>query len=117
MVALRALDIPTDRVVELCRRKGIRRFSLFGSVLRANFGPESDVDVLVEFEPGVTPGFGFFAIERELADLLGRRVDLNTPMCLSRYFRDEVLQEARAVYDAACLASPAFRVINAYIAR
>ena len=101
MVALGALDIPTDRVVELCRRTGIRRLSLFGSVLRDDFGPDSDVDVLVEFEPGATPGFGFFAIERELSGLLGRRVDLNTPMCLSRYFRDEVLREAKVVYDAA----------------
>jgi predicted nucleotidyltransferase len=56
------------------------------------------VDVLVEFEPGHVPGFRFFGIERELSDLLGRKVDLNTPQCLSCYFRDEVLAEAEAVY-------------------
>ena len=91
----------TDRVVELCRRNRIRRLSVFGSVLRDDSGPDSDVDVLIDFEPGATPGLGFFAIERELSHLLGRRVDLNTPMCLSRYFRDEVLREATTVYATA----------------
>lgn len=94
------LEVPRDRLAELCRRHGIRRLALFGSVLRDDFGPESDVDVLVEFEAGRTPGFGFVAIQEELAALLGREVDLNTPNGLSRYFREQVVREAEVVYAA-----------------
>jgi|SRR5712692_9560002 len=90
--------IPREQIAEFCRRHHIRKLSLFGSVLRDDFRPDSDVDVLVEFESGKTPGLAFFAMQDELAELLGRKVDLNTPMCLSRYFRDEVLAEAEAVY-------------------
>lgn len=71
---------------------------MFGSVLRDDFTPASDVDVLVEFQAGETPGFGFFRIQDELAELLGRRVDLRTPPELSKYFRDEVLAEAEELY-------------------
>lgn len=85
-------------VAELCRKHRIRRLSLFGSVLGSAFGPDSDVDVLIEFEPGRTPGFGFFEIQDELSDLLGRKVDLNTPGFLSRYFRDKVMAEAEVLY-------------------
>jgi len=72
--------------------------AFFGSALRSDLGPESDIDVLVEFEPGHTPGLAFFQIQDELTALLGRRVDLNTPQFLSRYFRDEVLREAEVQY-------------------
>jgi len=92
------IGIPSEKIAEFCRRHHIRKLSLFGSVVRDDFGPESDVDVLVEFEPGHTPGLAFFAMQRELSELLGRRVDLNTPECLSRYYRDEVLAEAEAQY-------------------
>lgn len=95
------IDVPPQRIAEFCRRHHIRTLSLFGSVLREDFTPSSDVDVLVEFEEGCTPGLAFFTMEMELAELLGRPVDLNTPRCLSRYFRDEVLAEAESVYDAA----------------
>lgn len=95
------IDIPNDRIAEFCRRHRIRRLALFGSILRDDFRPESDIDVLVEFEPGATPGFGFFGLQEELAEILGRKVDLNTPQCLSRYYADEVLREARVLYDAA----------------
>jgi len=95
------LDIPEQPIAEFCRRHHIRRLSLFGSILRADFGPDSDIDVLVEFEPGRVPGFGFFGIQEELAQMLGRKVDLNTPGFLSKYFRDEVMQEAQVLYDAA----------------
>jgi predicted nucleotidyltransferase len=95
------IDIPRDRVAELCRRHHIRRLALFGSVLRDDFTAESDVDILVEFEPGRTPGLAFFDIEQELSQALGRRVDLKTPNELSKYFRDEVLAEAEEVYVAA----------------
>lgn len=95
------LALPRDRIVEFCRRHHIRRLALFGSVLRDDFSADSDIDVLVEFDPEHIPGLAFFAMQRELADILGRTVDLNTPQELSRYFRDEVLSEAEVIYDAA----------------
>ena len=99
MTAKVAID--RDQIAAFCRRHHIRRLSLFGSVLREDFRPDSDVDILVEFEPGHVPGLAFFAMQRELAELLGHFVDLNTAQCLSRYYRDEVLAEAEVVYDAA----------------
>ncbi|MGO9056341.1 MAG: nucleotidyltransferase family protein [Candidatus Binataceae bacterium] len=78
----------------------IRKLALFGSVLREDFSPESDVDVLVEFEPGHIPGHSFFAMEAELSEILGRKVDLNTPGFLSKYFRDRVMAEAKVEYVA-----------------
>lgn len=95
------IDIPKDQIAAFCRKHKIRRLSLFGSILRDDFGPDSDIDVLVEFEPGATPGFAFFGIQEELAQMLGRKVDLNTPGFLSDYFRDEVLREAEVQYVAA----------------
>ncbi len=95
------IDIPRDIVAEFCRRNRIRRLALFGSVLRDDFRPDSDVDVLVEFEPDARVGLRFFALELELSEILGRKVDLNTPGFLSDYFRDEVLAEAEVQYDAA----------------
>ena len=94
------INLPQDRVAEFCRRYHIRRLSLFGSVLREDFRPDSDVDMLVEFEPGHEPGFfGLARMERELSELLGgRKVDLRTPEDLSRYFRDEVLARAEVRY-------------------
>lgn len=91
------IDIPKDEIAEFCRRNRIRRLALFGSVLRDDFTPQSDVDVLVEFEPDARVGLRFFALEEELASILGRKVDLNTPGFLSKYFRDEVLAEAETV--------------------
>jgi len=90
------IQIPRDRIVEFCRRHHIHRLALFGSVLRDDFTPASDVDVLVEFEPGKTPGFAFFRMQDELSDIIGRRVDLNTPKELSKYFREEVLSDIRS---------------------
>lgn len=90
-----------DAVAEFCRRNHIRRLSLFGSVLRDDFTPESDVDVLVEFEPGKTPGFAFITMAEEFSALLGREVDFLTPGFLSPRFRERVLHEAEPVYDAA----------------
>ena len=95
------IEIPKDKIAEFCRRHHIRRLALFGSVLRDDFREDSDVDVLVEFEPGHVPGFAFVALEDELSELLGRKVDLVTPCSISRYFRDEVLREAEVVYDEA----------------
>ena len=95
------IDIPKEQIAEFCRRNHIRRLALFGSVLRDDFGPDSDVDVLVEFEPGTRVGLRFFSLEIELGKILGRKVDLNTPGFLSRHFRDAVLAEAKVYYDAA----------------
>ena len=92
------IDVPQARIEDLCRRYNVRRLAFFGSVLRDDFTPHSDVDVLVEFEPGKTPGYAFFSMEEELSAILGRRVDLNTPNSLSKYFRDEVLAEAEELY-------------------
>ena len=94
------VEIPRSQIAELCRRYRIRKLALFGSVLRDDFGPDSDVDVLVEFEPGHTPGFGFIAIQDELSALLGRKVDLNTASSLSRYFRADVVRDAEVLYGA-----------------
>lgn len=98
-MVIRNIDIPSDEVAELCRRHHIRRLALFGSVLRDDFIADSDLDILVEFEDGHTPGLAFFGMQEELSELLGRKVDLNTPGFLSRYFRDEVLQEAVVAYE------------------
>ena len=94
--------IPIDRekIAAFCRRHHIRKLALFGSVLRDNFRPDSDVDVLVEFEPGHAVGLIRLAgMELELADILGRKVDLRTPADLSRYFRQEVLESAEVQYE------------------
>ncbi len=90
-----------EEVAEFCRRNHIRRLSLFGSVLRDDFTPESDVDVLVEFEPGKTPGFAFITMAEEFSALLGRKVDFLTPGFISDAFRDDVLREAKPVFVAA----------------
>jgi len=95
------IPIDHDRIADFCRRNHIRKLSFFGSVIRDDFTPDSDVDVLVEFEPGKTPGLAFFGMERELSEILGRKVDLNTVGFLSKYFRDEVLQEAESTYVSA----------------
>jgi predicted nucleotidyltransferase len=96
------LDISKDRIADFCRRHRIKKLSLFGSILRDDFRPDSDIDVLVEFEPAARVGLIKLAgIEMELSGLLGRKVDLNTPGFLSRYYRDRVLAEAQVQYDAA----------------
>jgi predicted nucleotidyltransferase len=92
------IAIPYDKIAEFCKKNHIQKLSFFGSVLRDDFTEESDVDVLVEFEEGKTPGWAFFGMQDELSELLGRKVDLNTAQDLSKYFRDEVLEEARPLY-------------------
>jgi predicted nucleotidyltransferase len=92
------IDIPETKIAEFCRRHNIRRLALFGSVLGDDFTSDSDVDVLVEFEPGTRMGLKFFALQEELSRILGRKVDLNTPGFLSKYFRDSVMEEAEDQY-------------------
>lgn len=94
------IDIPRDAIAEFCRRNRVRRMALFGSVIRDDFRPESDVDVLIEFEPGYAAGFIFFQMRRELTAMLGREVDMHTAASLSPYFRQEVLDEAEEIYVA-----------------
>ncbi len=95
------IHIDKRKIVDFCQQHHIRRLALFGSVLRDDFRPDSDVDVLVEFEPGHVPGWEFFSFQEELSQLLGRKVDLHTPGFLSRYFRNEVMASAEVQYDAA----------------
>ncbi len=95
------IRIDHDKIAEFCRRNHMKRLAFFGSVLRDDFRPESDVDVLVEFDEGHTPGLAFFNMEQELSEILGRRVDLNTLGFLSASIRDEALREAETQYDAA----------------
>ncbi len=96
-----AVTVDRERLVELCRRHGVRRLALFGSALRRELTPGSDLDVLIEFEPGTKVGLRFVAIQDELSALFGRRVDLNTPGFLSPHFRDQVVSAAVPLYDAA----------------
>ncbi|MDY6786148.1 MAG: nucleotidyltransferase family protein [Cyanobacteriota bacterium] len=91
--------LPRAEIEQFCQRNCIRKLSLFGSVLRDDFTAQSDVDVLVEFAFGKTPGWSIVTMENELSHLLGRMVDLRTPAELSRYFRSAVLQEAMVIYD------------------
>jgi uncharacterized protein len=92
--------LPKEQIGDFCRRRHIRRLAVFGSALRSDFKESSDIDILVEFEPEHIPGlFGMARMERELSALLGgRKVDLRTPEDLSRYFRQEVLNEAEVQY-------------------
>jgi len=92
------IRVPRKKLEDFCRRNHIRKLAFFGSVLRDDFGPDSDIDVLVEFEPGKTPGFAFFGMQEELSTILGRKVDLNTPGFLSKYFRDQIIREAKVEY-------------------
>jgi predicted nucleotidyltransferase len=95
-----AVTIDPDAIADFCRRYGIRRISLFGSVLGRDFRPESDVDFLVEFLPRTCVGLiGIARMERELSEIVGRRADLRTPSDLSRYFRDEVAASAELLYE------------------
>lgn len=93
------ISLPTDFLKQFCERNHIRKLSLFGSVLTDRFRPESDVDMLVEFEAGYVPGFGLAGMEIELSEKLGRRVDLRTPRELSKYFRDEVMAGVAVQYE------------------
>lgn len=91
--------VGADTLRLFCERHSIRKLALFGSVLRFDFQPDSDIDVLVEFEAGKTPGWEIVSIEQELSELLGRRVDLRTPEELSHYFRQAVIETAATLYE------------------
>ena len=93
------INLPQEEIQKFCQRHSIRKLSLFGSVLRNDFTRESDVDVLVEFEPGKTPGLAIITMEDELSNMINRQADLRTSADLSRYFRDRVLAEAIVIYE------------------
>ncbi len=93
--------MPRDKLIEFCKRNCIKKLSLFGSALSGSLHPDSDIDLLVEFEEGHTPGlFSIVRMEMELADALGRKVDLRTPEDLSKYFREEVIRNAKLEYQS-----------------
>lgn len=95
------IEVDSAQIADFCTRHGVKRLAFFGSVLRDDFGPDSDVDVLVEFAAGVRMGLlGMAAMELELSEILGRRADLRTPADLSKYFRDEVVANAEVQYAA-----------------
>ncbi|MEL7069176.1 MAG: nucleotidyltransferase family protein [Cyanobacteria bacterium J06581_3] len=93
-----SIEIDKDAIIALCQKHHIRTLSLFGSVIRDDFHDESDVDILVEFEPNCTPGFEFIDIQDQLSKIVGRTVDLNTPKSLSRHFRDQTVATAINIY-------------------
>ena len=92
--------VPTQKIDEFCLKNHVRRLAFFGSVLRDDFSNESDIDILVEFDPDHVPGLAFFSMEAELSEILGRKVELHTPAFLSPYFRDKVLAESEIQYVA-----------------
>jgi len=94
------IQLDGEKIAAFCRAHGIRKLSLFGSVLRGDFDPaRSDVDVLAELLPTTQPGWDFYGWHEDLTPIIGRKVDLHTPSSLSQYFRDEVLHEALTVYE------------------
>jgi uncharacterized protein len=99
-MALHGIDIPREELARFCKQNHIRKLALFGSILTDRFRPDSDVDILVEFEAGHVPGFlGLTQMELELGALIGRKVDLRTAPELSRYFRNEVVTSALVQYE------------------
>jgi predicted nucleotidyltransferase len=99
LVKRKRLEISKDKLADFCRRNHIRWMAFFGSVLREDFGPDSDIDVLVEFEPGHVPGLALIRMQDELSELLaGRKVDLVTPKFLHPRIRDQVLAEMEVQY-------------------
>jgi len=101
MIAELPILIDEQELTAFCRERGIKKLSVFGSVLRQDFSPSSDLDVLVEFLPGRTPGLAFFGYADQLATLLGRKVDLNTPGFLNKHFRHDILNHAITLYEQA----------------
>jgi predicted nucleotidyltransferase len=96
------IDLPLDKIREICRRHYVRELSIFGSALREDFRPDCDIDLLVEFEPDARIGFiELGRLEQDLEDLLGRKIDLGTKRSVRPELRDEILGSARVLYEAA----------------
>lgn len=94
------LDIPTERIAEICRRYGIQEMAVFGSAARNDLRPDSDVDIMVEFFPGVVHGWEYFHLEEELAEAFGRSVDIATKKWIKPRIKPHILSEARVIYEA-----------------
>ena len=100
-MVINGVHFPEDKLADFCQRHGVQKLSVFGSILRDDFRPDSDVDILVEFEPDRTPGMiGFGAMILELSRIVGRKVDLRTPFDMSRYLLPYILREARTLHAA-----------------
>jgi predicted nucleotidyltransferase len=93
------ITVDKKDLADFCKKNHVRKLSLFGSAVRADFKPDSDLDLIVEFEPGHVPGLSFFFLSDELSSLFGRKVDLNTPKSLSPYFRDQAFFESEILYN------------------
>ena len=101
-MATKGINLPNEKIAEFCKKHGIQKLALFGSALRSDFRPKSDLDILVTFYPEKRIGLiGLSALELELSEIIGRKVDLNTPGFLNKYYRAQVLSEAEVKYDAA----------------
>jgi len=99
MATKASFQLPADKIYEFCKRNRIRKLSLFGSVLRKDFQSQSDIDILVEFDPDHIPGLiTLFSMEIELSEILGRKADLRTAEDLSPYFRQQVVETAQVQY-------------------
>jgi predicted nucleotidyltransferase len=93
--------ISKEKIADFCKKNNIRKLSVFGSFVRDQLKPDSDIDILVEFEPDHTPGlFSIIRMEMELSEIVGRKVDLRTPEDLSKYFREEVVKSAKLQYQS-----------------
>jgi uncharacterized protein len=94
--------MPQERVTEFCQRNYVKKLALFGSAIKGELRPDSDIDILVQFEEGHVPGyFRLCEMENELTDIIGRQVDLRTPEELSKYFRNDVVKSAKVQYEIA----------------
>ena len=94
------IEVPTEQLTAICQRYHILELSLFGSAARGDMRPDSDIDLLVEFEPDAVIGWAFFELEQELARLFGRKVDLGTKASLKPRVRASVLRDLRTIYAA-----------------
>ena len=100
MILPSGIEIPTEKIVEICRKYGVREMAVFGSAVREDMHPDSDLDILVEFYPEAKIGWEFFDLEEELARLFARKVDLGTKRSLKPWVRPDVLREAQVIYAA-----------------
>lgn len=97
---MRNIQVPSKQIAEFCKHNHIKYLALFGSVINEDFSETSDIDVLVKFEHGHTPGWEFVTLQDELSNIFGKEVDLHTPNSLSPHFRDEVLSQATVLYES-----------------
>ena len=100
MTLTSGIEIPTEKIAQVCRKYGVKEMSVFGSTLGGEMRPDSDVDILVEFQPEAKIGWEFFELEQELTRLFGRNVDLGTKRSLKPWVRSTVLRDARVIYAA-----------------